>query len=114
MLELLAPAGSPESVIAAVQSGADAIYLGYGDFNARRNASRTKNAAHGQSHKTIPFNAGSYQASTAAPKAPYNHRCTICGRTDISHPDLEFRYCSRCNGYYCYCEDHISNHTHIQ
>jgi len=38
MLELLAPAGSPEAVTAAVQSGADAIYLGYGDFNARRNA----------------------------------------------------------------------------
>ncbi len=38
MLELLAPAGSMESVIAAVQNGADAVYLGYGDFNARRNA----------------------------------------------------------------------------
>ena len=38
MLELLAPAGSPESVIAAVQNGADAVYLGLGDFNARRGA----------------------------------------------------------------------------
>ena len=38
MLELLSPAGSPEAVVAAVQSGADAIYLGYGDFNARRGA----------------------------------------------------------------------------
>lgn len=38
MLELLAPAGSPEAVRAAVYGGADAIYLGYGDFNARRNA----------------------------------------------------------------------------
>ncbi len=38
MLELLSPAGSMESVTAAVQNGADAIYLGYGDFNARRNA----------------------------------------------------------------------------
>jgi putative protease len=37
-MELLAPAGSPEAVVAAVQSGADAVYLGYGDFNARRNA----------------------------------------------------------------------------
>ncbi len=44
----------------------------------------------------------------------YNHRCTICGRTDVTNPELEFRYCSRCQGYYCYCEDHISNHTHIQ
>lgn len=64
--------------------------------------------------KTIPFpNAGSYQATVATPKAPYTHRCTVCGRTDLSDPDLEFRYCSRCQGYHCYCIDHISNHTHL-
>lgn len=64
---------------------------------------------------TIPFpNAGSYEATVATPKAPFTHRCTICGKTDISNPELEFRYCSRCNGYYCYCQEHISNHTHIQ
>lgn len=38
MIELLSPAGSPEAVIAAVQNGADAIYLGMGNFNARRGA----------------------------------------------------------------------------
>lgn len=38
MMELLSPAGSPEAVRAAVQSGADAVYLGAGNFNARRNA----------------------------------------------------------------------------
>lgn len=64
--------------------------------------------------KVIPFDAGSYEASHAAPKAPYTHRCTICGRTDVSNPELEFRYCSRCKGYYCYCQDHINNHSHIQ
>ena len=64
---------------------------------------------------TIPFpSAGSYEASTATPKVPYTHRCSVCGKTDVSHPELEFRYCSRCNGYHCYCQDHISNHTHIQ
>jgi len=67
----------------------------------------------GSASKTIPF-AGSYEATTARTKAPYTHRCSICGRTDISHPNLEFRYCSKCNGYFCYCEEHISNHTHIQ
>ena len=65
--------------------------------------------------KVIPFvNAGSYEASVAKPQAPYTHRCTICGRTDVDSPDLEFRYCSRCKGYHCYCEDHISNHAHIE
>ena len=60
------------------------------------------------------YRAGSYEATIAKPKAPYTHRCTVCGRTDISNPELEFRYCSRCSGYHCYCQDHISNHTHIQ
>ena len=38
MIELLSPAGSMEALRAAVQNGADAVYLGYGEFNARRNA----------------------------------------------------------------------------
>ena len=40
-------------------------------------------------------------------------RCTVCGRTELTNPKLEFRYCSQCAGYRCYCEDHIHNHTHI-
>ena len=40
-------------------------------------------------------------------------RCTVCGRTELTNPNLEFRYCSQCAGYRCYCEDHIHNHTHI-
>lgn len=80
--------------------------------NARRALRRSRNA---NGPKVVPFpGAGSYEATTAKPKAPYTHRCTVCGRTDVDSPDLEFRYCSRCSGYHCYCEDHISNHAHIQ
>lgn len=83
--------------------------------NASRLFKKKKKYAPSSGAKTIPFpTAGSYQASVASVKAPYNHKCTVCGRTDISDPELEFRYCSRCNGYHCYCEEHISNHTHIQ
>ena len=82
-------------------------------INARR-AFKKKDKAAPKKTGTIPFNAGSYQASTATVKEPYTHRCTVCGRTDVTNPELEFRYCSRCNGYHCYCEDHISNHTHIE
>lgn len=64
--------------------------------------------------KVIQFDTASRQAPKAAEKAAYTHRCTVCGRTDVSHPNLEFRYCSRCKGYYCYCEEHINNHSHIQ
>ncbi len=41
------------------------------------------------------------------------HRCRICGRTDLSHPQLDFRYCSKCAGNECYCTDHIFNHEHV-
>lgn len=43
----------------------------------------------------------------------YRFRCTVCGRTDVSNPGLEFRYCSKCSGYRCYCADHINNHVHV-
>lgn len=43
----------------------------------------------------------------------YRFKCTVCGRTDASNPGLEFRYCSKCSGYRCYCIDHINNHPHI-
>ena len=84
--------------------------------NAARLFRKKKNYAPQQPKgKTIPFpTAGSYEANTATVKAPYNHRCTVCGRTDVSNPELEFRYCSKCHGYHCYCEEHISNHTHIE
>ena len=88
--------------------------------NARRLLRKGKNSvtsrtSHADRPKTIPFpSAGSYEATIAKPKEPYTHRCIICGRTDISDPDLEFRYCSRCKGYHCYCIEHINSHTHIQ
>lgn len=64
---------------------------------------------------TIPFTPRNAQnGPVVRTAAPYTHRCTVCGRTDVSDPELEFRYCSRCKGYHCYCEDHISNHTHIE
>ena len=43
----------------------------------------------------------------------YRHKCAVCGRTDTDYPDLEFRYCSRCAGYHCFCQDHIFNHEHF-
>ena len=84
--------------------------------NIRRLFRKGKNqVTNSQRPKVVPFpSAGSYEATVATPKAPFTHRCSVCGRTDISDPDLEFRYCSRCKGYYCYCEEHISNHSHIQ
>ena len=65
-----------------------------------------------QQPKIIHFHVTERPKKAGAPA--YTHKCTVCGRTDVSNPELEFRYCSKCKGYYCYCQDHISNHTHIQ
>ena len=43
----------------------------------------------------------------------YRHKCAVCGRTDADYPDLQFRYCSKCAGYHCFCQDHIFTHIHF-
>ena len=42
------------------------------------------------------------------------HRCAVCGRTELDDENLEFRFCSKCNGNYEYCQDHLFTHTHVQ
>ena len=54
------------------------------------------------------------QTVKAAQQAkPYHHKCAVCGKTDADYPNMAFRYCSRCAGYHCYCEEHIFNHVHF-
>ena len=43
-----------------------------------------------------------------------HHRCAVCGRTELDDPCLEFRYCSKCNGNYEYCQDHLFTHEHVK
>jgi hypothetical protein len=40
------------------------------------------------------------------------HKCVVCGRTDLDHPELTFRYCSKCSGGKEYCQDHLFTHVH--
>lgn len=42
------------------------------------------------------------------------HKCAVCGRTEESNPELEFRFCSKCEGNYEYCQDHLFTHTHVK
>ena len=42
------------------------------------------------------------------------HKCAICGRTEETNPELTFRFCSKCNGNYEYCQDHLFSHEHVQ
>ena len=42
------------------------------------------------------------------------HKCAVCGQTEQDNPDLEFRFCSKCNGNYEYCQNHLFTHTHVK
>ncbi len=62
-----------------------------------------------QRNNTINFNKA---AKEVQQRKGYLNKCEICGITDTSHPQMDFRYCSKCEGVHCYCMDHISNHEH--
>jgi hypothetical protein len=49
-------------------------------------------------------------ARAAAPEP--RHVCKACGKTDLTHPREDFRYCSKCANDECYCSEHIFNHVH--
>ncbi|MCI8514896.1 MAG: hypothetical protein HFI93_09780 [Lachnospiraceae bacterium] len=59
----------------------------------------------------------SYQrkVSRSVPKTGTpRHRCAVCGRTELDDENLEFRYCSQCDGQYEYCMDHLYTHKHVK
>lgn len=62
---------------------------------------------------TVNFNREKQKIKYEQRQKNYNHKCSVCGRTDTDFPNLEFRYCSRCVGYHCFCEEHINNHVHF-
>jgi len=65
------------------------------------------------SQSTINFRKASQKIRREEREKLYHHKCAVCGRTDTDYPGLEFRYCSRCAGYHCFCSDHINNHIHF-
>lgn len=86
------------------------FFLGTRDFNRynpkeihRKNEFRR--AVNGGS-KTVPFPGNS--------NAVTKHKCAVCGRTEKDDPNLEFRFCSKCNGNYEYCQDHLFTHQHVK
>ncbi len=60
--------------------------------------------------QSVNYNAGETMKKGQISK----HKCAICGRTEIDHPELEFRFCSKCEGNYEYCNDHLFTHKHIK
>lgn len=48
------------------------------------------------------------------PRGSTRHKCAVCGRTEEDGANLEFRFCSKCDGNYEYCQDHLFTHQHIR
>lgn len=64
---------------------------------------------------TIRFPDGSKIIKPGAgnPEGITIHKCAVCGRTEKDSPNMEFRFCSKCNGNYEYCSEHLYTHQHI-
>lgn len=76
----------------------------------RWNYSSTSRRQHHQRQKQFAKAVGRSQVTPDGKIT--RHKCAICGQTELSNPDLEFRFCSRCNGNYEYCQNHLFTHEH--
>jgi hypothetical protein len=54
-----------------------------------------------------------YQTAEIRARHQARHRCVVCGITNLTSPNEDFRYCSKCEGAHCYCSAHLRNHEHI-
>lgn len=88
-------------------------FLFFGDTLLSGARRRTQRFQYQHSPNTISFKKGVKEVQRRQQRQGYLHKCCVCGKTDADYPDMEFRYCSRCAGYRCYCMDHINNHVHV-
>ena len=65
---------------------------------------------HRTSRQTINFKKATKEAKK---DKGYLHKCAVCGRTELDDPNLVFRFCSKCEGDYEYCQDHLYTHQHV-
>lgn len=55
-----------------------------------------------------------YRSQVHQAQQIHTHRCAICGKSEADDPTLEFRFCSKCNGNYEYCQHHLFTHEHVK
>ncbi len=96
------------SALAAFVSLLNFLIFFFSTRNMRRFAPKEVRRKHNY-HKAV-------RAGRAIQTGPdgAKHRCVVCGRTELDDENLEFRYCSKCNGNYEYCQEHLFTHEHIK
>lgn len=102
-------AGSWMSALVPVLALLNYLFFFWSDLMGMINGAKRR-VQHQTSRQTVNFKQATKQTRE---QKGYLHKCAVCGKTDTDHPEMEFRYCSKCNGYYCYCSEHINNHVHI-
>lgn len=86
-----------------------------GKSKTRKKSSHKNSDVEYNSDGTIKFPKGSkiIPPGYGNPSGVSVHKCAVCGRTENDDPNLEFRFCSKCNGNYEYCSEHLYTHTHV-
>lgn len=74
-----------------------------GEYKRKANFRRQMNEGKNQGHVT------QFKGKNVITK----HKCAVCGRTELDDDQLEFRFCSKCDGNYEYCMEHLFTHEHV-
>ena len=88
------------------------LFLLLSGFSFKRRGKTAVNFRRAQAE--IRRRSGTGRVSNGPVKAAPRHKCEICGRNSDTHPELDFRYCSKCYGNHEYCTDHLYTHIHIK
>ncbi len=108
-----AKTGSVSTVVMIVASLVNLVLMLY----LMKNASPYRSSQNAKRRRDFQakMNAGRQQTTYRSSSGQVTkHKCAICGRTELDGDDLEFRFCSKCNGNYEYCQDHLFTHQHIK
>lgn len=91
------------------------LFFGPGLLNKQKNHSRKQQfkQANRPQPKARPNTARTKPGNGKVIQVAF-HCCEVCGKTEVDDPELEFRYCSKCEGRHEYCTEHILNHEHMK
>ena len=112
---------SPVNATAALVSMLNfVIFYLISKTNRKTQGQKAFNRAMGYDKKVFSGNATAYKPKAEDAqkggihfKKMAKHSCAVCGKTEHDNDDLEFRYCSKCEGNYEYCSEHLYTHKHV-
>ena len=114
VFEMVTGSGSYRFAIAAALLNVVILWLTRGGWNRINPREQARRRNFRRMTRPAGRRTASGTGSQSAGGRKTIHKCAICGRTELDAPDMEFRYCSKCEGSYEYCSDHLFTHIHVQ